>query len=40
VTAIARYDEALADPKLPDWLKTWSDEQKALALKSDANNDV
>lgn len=39
-TAIARYDEALAKPKLAAWLKTWCDEQKALALKGDANNDV
>jgi hypothetical protein len=38
--AIASYDAALAEPKQPSWLKTLCDEQKALALKNDANNDV
>lgn len=38
--AIGHYDAALADPKLAAWLKTMCDEQKALALKGDANNDV
>jgi hypothetical protein len=38
--AIASYDAALAEPKQPSWLKNLCDEQKALAVKGDDNNDV
>ena len=40
VAAIAHFDEAALDPKKPAWLDPIIAEQRALAVRGDANNDV